>query len=517
MIETVTIRAEDALAERAKRELSRRKFIEYCTYVAPWYQRAEHIDLVAEYLEQVELFIRSKGKNGIGRLMILKPPRTSKTEECAKLFPSWLLGKQPDNQIIISSYAAELAQESSRAVRDYVESERYKAVFGERSILEAPVGLSDDSRSVGNWHLAAPHRGVVRAVGVGGGATGFGAHLFVLDDPFKNRDEADSEQNRKRVMSWWRSSALTRLEDGGAVLIIHTRWNPDDVAGQLIQAMVSDDPLADQYVILNLPAIAYADDEYPETESQQRELMLRGSYIPLGGEGDPLGRKAGEPIWPKKFTAKDYERTRANVGEFEWASLYQQQPRPASGGFFDEGDFEIVEQGTVPEGLRWYRYVDVALGRNKRSDFNTTLATGLDTITGDVYYRDGIKVRELNSFMAQTSVRMLSDLELGTEWGFEDVSFQSLVMQEFLKRPELAAILIRPVVPKGDKELRARLLQTRAKSGKVKLVRGPWVQDFINQCLLFPKGQHDDWIDSASGGLEMAAKPRYTRMTSVRA
>jgi len=513
MIESVGVQAQAASAERARRELARRRLMDYATYVAPWYQRAEHIDLVAYYLEQVELYIRTKGKEGIGRLMILKPPRTSKTEQCAKLFPSWLLGKNPDSQIIISSYAAELAQESSRAVRDYVESDRYQAIFGQRSVLGEPVSLSEDSRSIGNWHLAAPHRGVLRAVGVGGGATGFGAHLFILDDPFKNRDEAESEVNRRRVMSWWRSSALTRLEDGGAILIIHTRWHPDDVAGELIQAMAGDDPLSDRYVILNIPAVAYEEDQYPHSEAEQRELMLRGIFIPLQHEGDPLGRKPGESIWPEKFTRADYDRTRVNVQEFEWASLFQQQPRPASGGFFDEADFTIVEPGAVPENLKWMRYVDPALGKNKRSDFNVTLATGFDESSGNVYYRDGLKVRELNSFMGLVKASMLSDLEVGTEWGFEDVAFQSLVMQTYLKKSELAGVLMRPVQPKGDKEMRARLVQTRAKSGKVKLVRGPWNRDFINQALAFPNGQHDDWIDTASGGLAMAAKPRYTKMS----
>ena len=108
---------------------------------------------------------------------------------------------------------------------------------------------------------------------------------------------------------------------------------------------------------------------------------------------------------------------------------------------------------------------------------------------------------------------MLAKWEVGTEWGFEDVAFQSLVMKDFLKDPKLAAVAMRAIKPIGDKEMRARLVQTRAKAGKVKLVKGAWNRDFINQALEFPNGQHDDWIDTASGGLAMVAKPRYTKMS----
>ena len=144
------------------------------------------------------------------------------------------MGKQPDKRVILTSYGADLAQDDSRAVRAYVTGSKFAALFGEKSTLDAPVELSEDASAKSAWDLAEPHRGGLVAAGVGGGITGKGAHLLVVDDPFKNRDEANSEAYRKRVMSWWRSSAYTRLEDGGAIVITHTRWHPNDLAGELL-------------------------------------------------------------------------------------------------------------------------------------------------------------------------------------------------------------------------------------------------------------------------------------------
>ena len=196
-------------------------------------------------------------------------------------------------------------------------------------------------------------------------------------------------------------------------------------------------------------------------------------------------------------------RIKANVGAFEFASLDQQQPRPAEGGFFDEANFKVVDY--VPEGLQWFRYVDLALGKTQTADWNTAVATALDASTGIVYFRDMLRVHELDDFMRQAKSWMLSDAEKGTIWGFENVAFQSLVMKDFLKDATLANVAIIPITPDGDKVTRARPLQTRARQGLVCLKRGAWTQPFINEATEFPNGKHDDQVDTASGGMEMVA------------
>jgi predicted phage terminase large subunit-like protein len=499
------VTTEQAAAEKVRREQARRGMMAFTQYVAPWYRAAGHHVMLAGLLEEVLRYIETRGAEGIGRLMVFEPPRHGKTEQVSRLFPSFLLGQMPDSRVIVTSYGADLAQDDSKAIRDYVTSERYGALFGELGTRENPVALSQDTRSKANWDLAAPHRGGVVAAGVGGGITGKGAHLLVIDDPFKNRDEAESEAYRRRVMAWYQSSAYTRLEDGGAVVITHTRWHPDDLAGQLLRAMV-EDPLADQWTILFLPARALAEEDYPRDAAEQAEMLGRGFWMPVGG--DPLGREEGEALWPEKYTDVTLERIRANVGNYDWSALYQQLPRPHEGGFFEEGDFALAD--AVPEGLFWMRYVDLALGRTQASDWNTCAAVALDQY-GVVWIRDMIRVHELTAFLDQLESWMVSDRELGVLWGVEDVAFQSLVWMDLMKRPRLAGTAITRVKPEGDKVARARALQTRAQQGLVRVVRGKWLRAFFDELADFPTGRHDDQVDTVSGGLQMVS-----RMSRVR-
>lgn len=489
---------EEALAERARREMARRRLMAYATYVAPWYKPARHHYLVAEYLEQVFRYIETKGAEGIGRLMIFEPPRHGKTEEVSRLFPSWVLGKRPDSRVILTSYGADLANEDSRAVRNYVTSDAYARVFGEMSALDAPVELDEESRAKSNWNLAPPHRGGVVASGIGGGIVGKGAHLLVIDDPFKNRDEANSEAYRQRVLSWYKSAAYTRLEDGGAMVVTHTRWHPDDLAGELLEAMVSDPLLADQWTILYLPALAL--EEYVTNEGRLRDMMLRGQFLPAA---DPLGRAPGEALWAEKYPVEALKRIQANIGEFEFAAQYQQLPRRESGNFFDEQGFRLIERR--PAGLQWYVYVDLALGKTEQSDFNAAIAGALDAARGVVVYRDLLRVRELDEFLAQLASWMVSPEERGTIWGLESVSFSSLVFRNFMRDARLASTAIIEMTPTVDKVTRARPLQTRSRQGLVEVVRGTWWQEAWKELEVFPNGKHDDIVDSMSGDLEMVA------------
>lgn len=245
-----------------------------------------------------------------------------------------------------------------------------------------------------------------------------------------------------------------------------------------------------------------AEDQYPKSEAEFRENLLRGIYIPMGG--DPLGRKPGEALWRERSDEKKLAATRANMMDYDFEAIFQQLPRMAEGEFFDEKDFEIIERG--PEGLQWYRYCDLALGESKTSDNNSTIAVALDEKTGDLHLRDRIKVRGLDEFLGQVGAAMLSDSEMGTEWGFEDVAFQKLVIKEFLKQKKFAKVRMRSVKPNGDKVERARPWQLRGKQGHVKLWRGAWNRDFLREATSFPKGRHDDDVDTVSGGVQMIAE-----------
>jgi phage terminase large subunit-like protein len=229
---------------------------------------------------------------------------------------------------------------------------------------------------------------------------------------------------------------------------------------------------------------------------------LGGVFLPMGG--DQLGRAPGEPLWEKKHDAKALKIKKANMDDFEFEAQFQQMPKLASGNFFDEDDFDEVQR--APEYLKWYRYVDLALGKTQQSDFNATAAVAMDAI-GDLYIRDMLRERNLDLFMGMLKASMLSDAEHGVIWGIEGNAFQSLVVKQFLADKSLAKIAITEVTrssDEGDKTQWAQSWRLRAKAKKVHLVRGAWNLTFKREAVGFPKG-HDDQIDSVSGGNQMIA------------
>ncbi len=179
----------------------------------PDYARAPHTDLICDRLEAVE-------RGEVRRLVIACPPQHGKSTNVSRLFPAWVLGRDPRRSIVLASYGSELAEGHSRAARALLTSERFPV---------PDVRLSSDSTAVGRWHTTAG--GGMLAVGVGGGLTGWGCDIAIVDDPIKDRQEADSETIREATWGWFQEVLLTRLRPGGAVVLMGTRWHPDDVIG----------------------------------------------------------------------------------------------------------------------------------------------------------------------------------------------------------------------------------------------------------------------------------------------
>ena len=262
------------------------------------------------------------------------------------------------------------------------------------------------------------------------------------------------------IIEWYQSTAYTRLEDNAAIVVIMTRWDVEDLAGYLLKTMVEDGE-ADQWEVVFLPALALEEKQYPRTKEEYLENLLRGIYIPMGG--DQLGRHPGEPLWPKKHDEQGLRAINANVHDFEFTALFQQLPRLAAGEYFDDQDFQIVEK--APEGLNWHWYMDLALGESETSDFNVTGGVALDK-DGKLYIREMLKEQELEKFLPAVRSVMLSEQERFSHWGVEDVAFQKLVFKDFMKDPGLVAVDIRAVKPNGDKVQRAQAWRRRAKNGK---------------------------------------------------
>jgi len=495
-----------AQAEKARRVLARRNFLRFCQYVDPRYETPAHIQYVAEKLQQVALFIESRGQEGISRLMIEMPPRHGKSEMASRKFPAWLMGRRPDTRVILASYGADLASKHSREVRNLIMSQRYQALFGGLSSKDEPVELSADSRSVAAWDVAAPHRGGMVAVGVGGGITGLGADLLILDDLFKNREEAESEGRREFVDDWYKSSAYTRLEQYSAIILFFTRWHPDDQAGRLIKRM-AEDAATDQWDVVFLPALALGD--YPASLDAQREKMRDGVFLPLA---DPLHRPAGAALWPGRFDEKWLEDKKANIDLYEFEALYQQLPYSREGGFFKREWFMFVDSGPGKGVLARVRYWDKASTQGAGAyTSGARVSKGKDGF----YYiehiaRDQVSPGKRDEMMVRIGKEDYE--ECGPIWIYHPQDPGSAGVDSAMATNAILseAGLLGTFEPiSGDKEVRAGPLSSAAQSGKVRLVRGAWNNAFLDELIAFPKGHYKDQVDSAADAYntvrEMAA------------
>lgn len=221
------------------------------------------------------------------RLVVEMPPRHAKSTLCSHWFPVWYLSLFPQNRVILTSYEAGFAASWGRKVRN--------------SIVEHAeslgVGIADDSAAADDW--ATDEGGGMVTAGVGGPITGRGADVFIVDDPVKNAEEANSQTIRDKTWDWWLSTARTRLEPGAAALAVMTRWHEDDLVGRIL-AGADEDPDGIPWEVLRLPALAE--------------------------HADPLGRKPGEALWPARYDEKAMGQIRRDVGDYVWDALFQQKP-----------------------------------------------------------------------------------------------------------------------------------------------------------------------------------------------
>jgi len=301
-------------------EKSRRHYLDYCHYTDRNYQSPPHIRYLISKLEALE-------RGDIKRLMIFMPPRNGKSETVSRKFPSWYLGRNPDHNVILSSYAYSLARGFSKDNRDMIESRIYKTVF--------PIATKDDSRAVNDWDIA-DHRGGMLTAGVGGSITGYGANLFIIDDPFKDHKEAESQLIRENVWQWYRSVVLTRLEPNAKLILIMTRWHRDDLAGRIL----AEDK---DWEIVNFPALAETDDI--------------------------LQRKEGLALWPERFPEPVLLDTKKKVGSRVWNALYQQHPMDAESQQFKRDWFQMYT--TLPKEqfkLRRGGGIDTATSKETSAD-----------------------------------------------------------------------------------------------------------------------------------------------------
>lgn len=483
----------DNLRERLR---AQRKFLPFCKYVDPRHPiDALHIQYMAHKLEQVKLYIESKGQQGIGRLMLFMPPRYWKSQTASRKFPAWLLGQMPDLRIILTSYGADLATKHSKAVRDLIMTDRYSTVFGEMASNDEPVLLDAESRSSASWDLAG-RSGGMQAAGINGALTGFGANLLIIDDPIKNRDEA-TMANFEKAVDFYQSTAYTRLEDFAAVIQIMTRWHQKDLPGEMLRLMATDAD-ADQWEVAMMPAIALEEKQYPKTQEEFLENLSNGIFIPK--DGDQLGRKPGEPLWRKKHDETDLRKISANTSLFEFTSLFQQMPFSKEGQRYKREWFKKVTK--LPEGVKILyavRYWDKA--NSIAGDY--TAGVLMAYCSDGFFYILDVKRKKATSYerdlmMQKTAAEDRENYgNLVKGWHQQDPGSAGKDSAEATNQKMMGFnYRFEPVT--GSKEDRSDPLESAFQGGLIFLLLGGWNGEFIDEGVSFPRGANDDQIDAAS-------------------
>lgn len=434
------------------------------------YRIAPHLTLIDDVLLDCILL-------GNQRVIVQMPPRHGKSETISKYAPAWYLGVQPDHRVALVSYERDFAATWGAKARD-VYAEHAPSVFGQRV---------DSSKSGAREWSVDHHEGGMVATGIGGPLTGRGAHLLIIDDPHKNSEEALSKTIRTSTFEWYRSTARTRLEPGGSIILLQTRWHEDDLAGMLQQG--ADEEFADHWRVISLPALAE--------------------------EKDPLGRKEGEPLWPERFPLETLLASKAAVGSFWWAAMYQQRPAPLEGGMLQRAWWRHWTDDPVNTAEEW----DGLIGS---WDCNFKAGDTTDYVVGQVWARLGANFYLLDQVRGQwgfvqtlEAVRTLRDRwpVVGT-WVVERAANGEAVIDSL--RSEMPGLVGEH--PVGSKEARVSAVSGLVESGSVYLPdarRHPWVSDFIEEAAVFPNGSHDDQVDAATQGLRRLRTQAVQTMRSV--
>ena len=424
-------------------------FAGYCRATYPEFEIPRHVGEIISAMEAAE-------RGDVLRLMVVMPPRHGKSTVVSELFPAWYLGKNPRGQVIHAGYGTEFISEFGRRVRDRMESAPHAAIFPRSKV-------SRDSRAVSQF--ATTSGGTYFAVGAGAGVTGRGGSVIIVDDPIPGREEADSELQREKLWAWYTNDLVTRKTRVAgkvpAIILVQTRWHEDDLAGRLLAAQEEG---ADQWTVLHYPALS----------------------------------EDGKALWPERYPVEDLEETRRAVGQRVWQSLYQGNPTPDSGTYFQREWIVRAEPPPFDE-MRFYGASDYALSEKEGADFTVHVVVGVDR-SERLWLIDVWKKRASTGEWVSNAVRLMKRWKPAA-WGEEKgvilktvAPFLVKAMREqgvWCQRHQLASV--------GDKESRARSIQGMMESRGLYIPNhAAWAADVETELTNFPAGKHDDVVDALS-------------------
>ncbi len=445
------------------REKAQKDFMVFVKYVYENFIEGTHHKKIATLFEKLSTTPGS-------RIIVNMPPRHTKSEFASYLLPAWLIGKNPKLKIIQTTHTAELAVRFGRKVRNLMELQIYKDIFPD-------VDLRIDSKAAGRWETG--QGGEYYAAGVGGAITGRGADLLIIDDPHSEQD-ALSETAMEGAYEWYTSGPRQRLQPGGSIVVVMTRWSLKDLTGKLLKAQGSD-VMSDQWDVVEFPAILPSDNI----------------------------------LWPEFWKKDELLRVKASLSLGKWNAQWQQNPVAEEGAIIKKEWWNKWEKKDIPPVSYIMQSYDTAFSKKETADYSAITTWGV------------FKPNE-----GEPEAIILMDAQRG-RWDFPELKAKAL--QEYTYwEPDMVIVEAKasgtpltdelratgvPVVnytpSKGrDKHTRMHMVAPIFESGKVWAPERRFAEEVIDECAAFPHGDNDDYCDSMSMALIRYRKGGFVRLDS---
>jgi len=443
----------ERLSELKSRKLCREKFLAFVNEVWPTFIAGRHHAKMADAFERVA--------NGTcKRLIINMPPRHTKSEFASYLLPAWFLGKFPHKKIIQASHTAELAVGFGRKVRNLVDTEVYHEIFPD-------LVLALDSKAAGRWNTSKG--GDYFAIGVGGAVTGKGADVLIIDDPHSEQEAALAEINPDiydKTYEWYTSGPRQRLQPGGAIVIVMTRWSKRDLTGQVLKSEAQRG--GDGWEVIEFPAI-----------------------LP-----------SGNPLWPEFWSMKELQALKEELPNSKWQAQYQQAPTSDTSAIIKREWWKVWDSDVPPKCEFLLQSWDTAFEKTQRADYSALTTWG-------VFYQPDDNGTEqaniilLNAFRDRMEFPALkrTAVEEWKEWEPDSVIIEKKASgAPLIYEMRAMGIPVQEFTPSrgNDKISRLNAVSDLFASGRVWAPATHWAEEVIEEVASFPGGEHDDYVDSTS-------------------
>lgn len=436
-------------------DVCKERFLPYVKRMWPGFIAGRHHKIMADAFERV-------ARGELKRLIINMAPRHTKSEFASYLLPSWFLGLYPEKKIIQTAHTAELAVGFGRKVRNLVDSPDYQAIFSTK--------LSSDSKAAGRWNTSKG--GDYFAIGVGGAVTGKGADLLIIDDPHSEQEATQGATDPgvyDKVYEWYTSGPRQRLQPGGAIVIVMTRWAKRDLTGQILNRSIARD--TKEWEVIEFPAIM----------------------------------PSGNPLWPEFWSQEELEAVKEEISVSKWNAQYMQNPTSEEGAIIKRDMWRVWEEDRAPHCSYVIQSWDTAFEKHNRADYSACTTWG-------VFYRENEDGREVANIMLLDAFKDRMEFptlkktvyEMWKEWNPDTLLIEKKAAgAPLVYEMRKMGIPISEYTPTrgSDKIARVNAISDMFASGLVWCPDRRWAEEVVEELAEFPNGDHDDLVDSSSQAL----------------